>query len=108
MRRLEIRIMKRAGYTREKWILIKNKRGDLVPQNVKRDGEITDPDDNPIGRDWPLLIPARAKAKTVEQKRAYNGADRRGRIVHALRRSKRSEEWLKRRAEQRTAKGGEQ
>jgi hypothetical protein len=67
IRRLAIRMMKRARYTREKWILVKNKRGDLVPQSVTRDGEITDPDDTPIGRDWPILIPARARSATKPQ-----------------------------------------
>jgi hypothetical protein len=60
IRRLQIRMMKkRAGYTREKWILVKNKRGDLVPQSVKRGGEITDHNDNPIGRHWPRFMPKR-------------------------------------------------
>lgn len=80
IRRLQIRFMQRAGYTREKWILVKNKRGDFVPLDVKRDGEITDPDDTPIGRDWPVIFPARARLATKPQPR--------NRIQRALRKAR--------------------
>ena len=103
MRRIEKKIMQRAGYTRENWIVGKDRLGNPMLVPVKRDGEITDPDDNPIGRDWPARIPARAKPKTQPQKFAFNGADRLGRKVHALRRSKRSQKWLEERAKDRAA-----
>ena len=47
VRRLEIRLMKRAGYTRNKWVVAKDERGNNYPKPVSRDGEITDRDDNP-------------------------------------------------------------
>lgn len=58
VRRLQIRMMKRAGYTREKWIL-KLDPATAKPRIVKvlRGGEITDRDDNPIGRRWPQFLP---------------------------------------------------
>jgi hypothetical protein len=93
VRRLSIRAMKRAGYTREKWILVKNKRGDLVPQDVKRGGEITDADDNPIGRRWPVCIAARADTPSRPATRNP--------VVKALRRTKRTRAWLKKRADAR-------
>jgi hypothetical protein len=60
VRRMAIRLMKRSGYTRNKWIVTKDAKGNKYPQPVARDGEITDRDDNPIGRDWPARIPADA------------------------------------------------
>ena len=61
IRRMAIRMMKRSGYTRNKWIIAKHPAtGEQYPQPVGRDGEITDRDDNPIGRDWPLRMPADA------------------------------------------------
>ncbi len=88
VRRIEIRIMKRAGYSRENWIL--DRKGN--PVTVKRDGEITDPDDTPIGRDWPVRLPARVKAATRPVK--HNP------VVRALRKakpnSKRLAQWAKR------------
>jgi hypothetical protein len=56
VRRLQIRMMKRAGYTRNKWKLVRKPNGDPETVQVKRGGEITDRDDNPIGRHWPRAI----------------------------------------------------
>lgn len=89
IRRIEKRIMKKAGYTRENWIVVKGK-----PVDVRRDGEITDPDDNPIGRDWPRRVPARAKMPTKPAKRAFNGAYRDGRKERGQRRGKHSRAWI--------------
>jgi hypothetical protein len=97
IRRLEIRLMKRAGYTREKWIMVRTPRGDMRPQSVNRDGEITDPDDTPIGRDWPVRVPARARMAT-SPKRRTNAVEF---VPFALRRSKRSQAWLEARAAKR-------
>lgn len=73
VRRLEKSLMKRAGYTREKWYVGKDPAtGEPRIVQVKRGGEITDRDDSPIGRRWPARLPAdamppkkiRAKIKT--------------------------------------------
>lgn len=91
-RRLGIRAMKRAGYTREKWIIVKNARGEPEPRMVRRGGEITDRNDNPIGRRWPT-----PRASAPAQPTKPNP------VAHALRRSKRSQKWLEARAK---ARGG--
>jgi hypothetical protein len=96
VRRLEIRMLKAGGYTREKWILVKNRRGDLAPQTVKRGGEITDRDDNPIGRRWPR--------RTTAIDHSVRSLLKSGRPQRALRRSKRSQEWLEAKAAARGAK----
>lgn len=57
VRRLQIRMMQRVGYTREKWIMVRKPDGKPEIVNVKRGGEITDRDDNPIGRHWPRFLP---------------------------------------------------
>lgn len=91
VRRIEKRIMKKAGYTRENWIIVRGK-----PERVSRDGEITDPDDNPIGRDWPARIPARAKLPTRAIKARY-------RKPRGNRRGKHSKAWIEARQERRAA-----
>jgi hypothetical protein len=61
VRRLQIRKMKRLGYSREKWIVVPDPAtGEPKLREVRRGGEITDSDDNPIGRHWPLFVPRRA------------------------------------------------
>lgn len=63
VRRITIRKMKRVGYTREKWILgVAPFNGEPKLIEVRKGGEITDPDDNPIGRRWPVRMPARISA----------------------------------------------
>lgn len=94
VRRLEKRLMKRSGYTRERWIIVEGIRGEPEVRKVRRGGEITDSDDNPIGRHWPARLPARAKAPTRPQKRAYPGADKAGRIARGSRRGRPSKKWL--------------
>lgn len=88
VRRLEIRLMKRAGFTREKWMVIRDPAtGSPKPVECKRGGEITDPDDVPIGRHWPTAVPARALPAKRDIASPSNPA--RGR-----RRGKRSKRWL--------------
>lgn len=62
VRRIEKSMMKRVGYERNRWFLRKT-TAEGVPQviKVRRGGEVTDPDGNPIGRRWPLRLPARAR-----------------------------------------------
>jgi hypothetical protein len=63
IRRLQIRMMKRAGYTREKWIIVADPvNGQPRIKNVRRGGEITDNDGTPIGRRWPQFMPPRSAA----------------------------------------------
>lgn len=57
VRRLQIRMMQRVGYTREKWIVVQKPGRAPETVNVKRGGEITDRDDNPVGRLWPRFLP---------------------------------------------------
>lgn len=61
IRRLQIRMMKRSGYTRNKWIVVRHPNGEPGIVKVKRGGEITDRDDNPIGRHWPEFMPRRVE-----------------------------------------------
>jgi hypothetical protein len=90
VRRLSIRMMQRAGYTREKFVGLTDPiTGERRIQEVRRGGEITDPDDNPIGRHWPRLIPARANSpRKAARANRYHVTPR------ALRRSKKSQAWL--------------
>lgn len=98
IRRLEIRAMKRLNFTREKFILVPDRiNGGNRIQEVRRGGEITDPDDNPIGRHWPARIPRRAAAKPSLR------AAKAPFVPHALRRSKKSQAWLAARAAARKA-----
>lgn len=93
VRSIEKRLMKRAGFTREKWILGRNPlTGEQQPISVLRGGEITDPDDNPIGRRWPSRIPARVMSRTLPSPRKA------ARVLRALRRAKPNKRWLARRA----------
>lgn len=87
VRRIEIRVMKRAGYTREKWIIRRDPSGQPKVVNVRRGGEITDPDDAPIGRLWPNAVPKRAQPPKREIKTVAKPP--RGR-----RRGKRSKRWV--------------
>lgn len=88
VRRLEKRLMKRAGYTREKWAIIADPvTGKPKPVECRRVGEITDPDDMPIGRHWPAAVPARA----IPPKRNTEGGPKPAR---GRRRGKRSKRWL--------------
>jgi hypothetical protein len=90
VRRMAIRLMKRAGYTRNKWIITKDAKGNKYPQPVARDGEITDRDDNPIGRDWPARIPADAIPTPRERKIVKRPA-------RGSRRGKRNKTYIERR-----------
>lgn len=87
VRRLEIRLMKRAGYTRERWFIERGLDGKPKLVDCRRGGEITDPDDMPIGRHWPAAVPARA----VPAKRASKPIPKPAR---GRRRGKRSKKWL--------------
>ena len=87
---MAIRQMKRSGYTREKWIIVKNLRGEPEPRRVKRGGEITDPDDNPIGRHWPLRLSERIRM-------VGKPAKRRAGPPAGRRRGKRGKNWMKHR-----------
>ena len=57
VRRLQIREMKRRGYERTLYKLVKNARGDWEQYPVRRGGIILDPDNKPIGYQWPRFIP---------------------------------------------------
>lgn len=107
IRRIEIRMMKSAKYTREKFIGVVNPiTKERRIQEVPRGGEITDPDDNPIGRHWPKRIPARAKLPPNLKAKDLLARQSRHSVKiaftpRASRRSKRSQKWLADRAAKR-------
>lgn len=110
VRRMQIRMMQRAGYTREKFVgIVDPITGERKIQEVRRGGEITDPDDNPIGRSWPKQIPSRARAPSNAKAKDLVARKNRHSIFAApprsLRRSKRSQARLVARAEARKAAG---
>jgi hypothetical protein len=54
LRRIEKRLLKAAGFKRNKWTLkFIGGQPKIVP--VKRGGEITDNNDNPVGTRWPRI-----------------------------------------------------
>lgn len=50
VRRIKKRLLKKMGYTRNRWVMVNGQ-----PVDCRKGGEITDPNDTPIGIHWPRL-----------------------------------------------------
>lgn len=60
IRRFEKRMLKRAGYSRKRYVLVRDPlSGVFSRQNVLRGGMIHDAEDNPVGYRWPRMRAAR-------------------------------------------------
>lgn len=58
VRRLQIRHLKRQGFRRTKFILVREAYGVARPHRVTKGGLIVDPKGDFIGTRWPQRIPA--------------------------------------------------
>lgn len=90
VRRLEKSLMKKAGYVREKYIIVKGRNGEPVIRPVRRCGIVSNPDGDSIGRHWPDRIPARASPPTRK-------VEPRARAARGSRRGKPSKAWIAKR-----------